>query len=294
MCDEDTAADNKRHPTALARGQSDGEASATELDALLPSPANAVTVAGCDATIKTPDGVCDAWFVAPTTGKHPGVLVWPDVMGLRPAFQQMGRRLAESGYAVLVVNQFYRSANAPFVKPGEEFSQPEVRARLEPWRDALTPAGTVSDAEAYVTWLDQQEQVDQERGIASTGYCGGGPMAMRTAAARNDRVRAGASFHGASLATEKADSPHLLVPRMKAEFLFAVAQNDDERHPQEKDLIGTAFAAAKLTAEIEVYPGAMHGWCPPDNRVHNHAQAERAWARHLALFQRALCTNGKR
>jgi len=273
---------------ALARRQFGAGVSATGLAALSPSPANAATVAWRDATIKTPDGVCDAWFVAPTTGKHPGVLVWPDVMGLRPAFQQMGRRLAESGFAVLVVNQFYRSIKAPFVKPGEEWSQPEVRARILPWRDVLTPVGTVSDAEALVAWLDQQKQVDGKRGIASTGYCIGGPMVMRTAAARHDRVRAGASFHGAGLATDKPDSPHLLVPLMKVEFLFAIADSDDQQNPQEKGLVRAAFAAAKLPAEIEVYQDTMHGWCPPDSRVHNHAQAEQAWTRQLALFQRAL------
>lgn len=289
MCDERQA----RLPTSVAPGFPDRKATPVGPAALPPSVAGAVAVDGRGVKIETRDGVCDAWFVVPTTGRHPAVLVWPDVMGPRPAFWQMAWRLAESGYAVLVVNPYYRSREAPFVKPGEQWSQPEVRARITPWRDALTTAHTVSDADALVNWLDQQEQVDGRRGMASSGYCGGGAMAMRTAAARPDRVRAGASFHGAGLATGEPDSPHLLVAQMRAEFLFAIADSDDQDNPQQKDLVRAAFTAAGLPAEIEVYRGTLHGWCPPDNQVHNKPRAEQAWTRQRALLQRALGTTDR-
>lgn len=288
MCDEWTAADNDRQFGALTRRAFGAATAAAGVAVLLPSPANALAVKGRDVTIRTPDGTADAYFVAPASGRHPGVLVWPDIMGLRPAFRQMADRLAQSGYAVLTVNQFYRSTKAPFLKPGESFYQPEVRAKIAPFRAALTPEGTMRDAVSFVAFLDGQPEVDGARGVATTGYCMGGPMAMRTAAAVPGRVRAGASFHGGGLATDGADSPHLLVPRMEAQFLFAVAENDDTRNPQEKETLRAAFAAADLPAEIEVYPGTLHGWCPPDSRAYNAAQAERAWARQLALLERAL------
>lgn len=214
--------------------------------------------------------------------------MWPDIMGLRPAFQQMARRLAESGHAVLVVNQFYRATRAPFLKPGESFDQPEVRARISPWRDALTPAATTRDAEAFLTFLDAQKEVDTRRPVGSAGYCMGGPFVLRTAAARPGRVRAGASFHGAQLVTDAPDSPHLLAGKVKGGYLFAIAANDDARAPGDKTALRDTFAVAKVPAEIEVYAGAMHGWCPPDSKVYNPAQAERAWSRMLALFQQQL------
>ena len=290
MCDQDTAADNDRFLAAnpLSRRDFGVGMSIATLAALAPSPANAATVAGRDVTITTPDGNCDAWFVAPTSGKHPGVLIWPDIMGLRPAFQQMARRLAESGYAVLVVNQFYRSTKAPFLAAGESFDQPAVKARIMPWYGLLTPTGTVSDGKTFVTWLDAQPQVDRKRGIGVTGYCMGGPMVVRTAAARSDRVRAGGSFHGGGLVTDKPDSPHLLVPQLKGGYLFAIAANDDARAPGDKGKLHDAFASARTAAEIEVYTGTMHGWCPPDSKVYNQPQAEKAWARQLALFKQRL------
>lgn len=283
MCDERTEADNKRHLST--RRQFSAGVGAAGLMAVLPSPANAATVAGRNVTIKTPDGTCDAYFVAPTTGKHPAVLVWPDIFGLRPAFEQMGKRLAESGYAVLVVNQFYRNTKAPFAGKGDRDA---VLKEAFAWRATQTPETTVSDGKAFIDWLDQQKQVDRKRGMATTGYCMGGPMVMRVAAARPDRIRAGGSFHGGGLATDKPDSPHLLVPQMKAQFLFAWAENDDQKDPQEKERVRAAFAAAKLPAEIEVYAGTKHGWCPPDSPVYDQPQADRAWERQLALFKRAL------
>ncbi|AJP72967.1 dienelactone hydrolase family protein [Sphingomonas hengshuiensis] len=289
MCDEFTAADNERFlAEPITRRGFGAVAAVAGIGILLPSPANALAIKGRDVTITTPDGTADAYFVAPATGKHPGVLVWPDIMGLRPAFRQMADRLAESGYAVLTVNQFYRSTKAPFLKPGESFDQPEVRQKIAPWRAALTAAGTTSDGKAFVAFLDAQPEVDTKRGIGSTGYCMGGPMTLRTAAVAPDRVRAGASFHGGGLATDDADSPLLLVPRLKGQYLFAIAENDDARAPDDKTKLRAAFAAAKLPAEIEVYPGTLHGWCPPDSRAYNPAQAERAWARLLHLFEASL------
>ena len=290
MCDEHTAEDNQLYLTqdGVSRRQFGLGASVAGLMAILPRAADAAPIAGRDVAIATPDGQADAYFVAPAKGKGPAVLVWPDIMGLRPAFRQMADRLAASGYAVLVVNQFYRSTRAPFLKPGESFDQPEVRAKIMPWRGALTPAATASDARAFLAWLDKQASVDTKRGAATTGYCMGGPMVLITAAERPDRIRAGATFHGGGMATDKPDSPHLLIPKMKASFLIAVAENDDARGPQEKETLRSAFAAAKLPAEIEVYAGTMHGWCPPDSKVYNQAQAEKAWGRQLALCAKTL------
>ena len=153
---------------------------------------------------------------------------------------------------------------------------------------ALTPATAKIDADAFVAWLDQQEAVDTNRKIGTAGYCMGGPLVMRTAAVQAERIGAGASFHGGGLATDKTDSPHLLIPDMMAQFLIAIAANDDERDPKAKDTLRAAFAAAELPAEIEVYAGTLHGWCPPDAKVYDAAQAEKAWERMLALFAKAL------
>jgi carboxymethylenebutenolidase len=286
MCDELTAADNDRF--LLSRRAFAAGGAAAGLGVLLPAPADARPLAGRDVTIATPDGSADAYFVAPDQGRHPAVLVWPDIMGLRPAFRQMADRLAQSGYAVLTVNQFYRSTRAPFLAAGESFDQPAVRERIMPWRTLLTPAATTADAGAFLDFLERQPQVDRTRGIASTGYCMGGPMAMRTAALSPKRVRAGASFHGGGLVTDDADSPHRLVPRMRAGFLFAIAANDDSRAPADKTVLRDSFAAAGLPAEIEVYTDTLHGWCPPDSKVYAPDQAERAWARLLALLERQL------
>lgn len=284
MCDELTAADNDRLLGSVSRRTFAAGSAAAGLMAILPSCANAKPIKGRDVTITTPDGSCDAYFVAPAKGKHPAVLVWPDIMGLRPAFRQMADRLAEAGYAVLTVNPFYRSAKSPVLQPGESFDQPEVRARIMPYRAAMTNAGVDGDAKAFIGWLDTQREVDKKRGVGTTGYCMGGPLVIRTAAVMAARVRAGGSFHGGGLVTTKPDSPHLLVPQLKGRYLFAVAENDDQKAPADKDTLRAAFVAAKIPAEIEVYAGTMHGWCPPDSRVYNAAQAERAWTRLLATF----------
>ena len=207
MCDEHTADDNEAYLAGVSRRQFGVMTGAMGLTMLLPAPANAAVTKGRDVSITTPDGKADAYFVAPATGKHPGVLVWPDVMGLRPAFRQMADRLAQSGYAVLVVNQFYRSTKAPFLNPGESYDQPAVRARIAPFRDALSADGTVRDAKAFTAFIDAQPQTDRKRGLATTGYCMGGPMVLRTAAAVPNRIRAGATFHGGGFVTQSAASP---------------------------------------------------------------------------------------
>ena len=290
MCDDHSVEDQARYlaAAALSRRQFAAMTGVAGLAMLLPAPANAAEIGGRDVTIATPDGQADAYFVAPKRGKHPGVLMWPDIMGLRPAFRQMADRLAQSGYAVLVVNQFYRSTRAPFLAPGQQYDDPAARAIIAPMLKALSDDGTVRDARAFTAFLDAQPETDTRRGMATTGYCMGGPMMLRTAAARADRIRAGGSFHGASLVTDKPDSPHLLVPQLKGRYLFAIAESDDTRSPTDKDVLRKAFADARIPAEIHVYAGTAHGWCPPDTKVYNPAQAERAWGRMLALFRTAL------
>jgi carboxymethylenebutenolidase len=254
---------------------------------MLPPVAGAAEVTEAEVTVKTPDGTCDAYFVHPVKGTAPAVLVWPDIFGLRPAFRQMGKRLAESGYAVLVVNPFYRTQHAPTAPEHPDFNDPATRSALMALMNGLTADGTTSDAKAFVAWLDSQAAVDKKRRMGTTGYCMGGPLTMRTAAAVPNRIGAGGSFHGGGLVTDKPDSPHLLVPKMKAQYLFCIAENDDQRQPEAKNVLREAFAKANLPAEIEVYP-AQHGWCPPDSHVYNAEQAERAWSRLLVVFNKAL------
>jgi carboxymethylenebutenolidase len=250
---------------------------------VLPSLANAVAVAEREVSIATPDGSCDAYFVAPTSGAAPGVLVWPDVFGLRPAFRQMGRRLAESGYTVLVVNPFYRQKKAPTAAQGGQTPIADVM----PLMQALTPAMHLSDGKAFVAWLDAQHEVDKARKLGVTGYCMGGPIAVRTATVAPGRVGAVGTFHGAAMVTAAPDSPHRLVAQTRARYLIAIAESDDTKDPEAKATLRAAFDSAKLSAEVEVYPAA-HGWCPPDTRVYDAAQSERAWARLLVTLGQAL------
>lgn len=291
MCDQDAFDD------MVAYGSRAGELSRRRFGALslgaglasmLPAAAGAAEVKGTDVEIKTPDGTCDAYFVHPVKGRHSAVLVWPDIFGLRPAFKEMSARLAGSGYAVLVVNPFYRTKKAPTAPEHPDMRDPATLAALTALMRSLTPQTTVADARTFVPWLDRQRSVDTARKMGTTGYCMGGPFTLRTAAAFPERIGAGASFHGASLVTDTPDSPHLLVPRIKAHFLIAIAESDDKRQPEAKDVLRAAFAKAGNPAEVEVYAGTMHGWCPIDSRVYNHDQAERAWGRMLALFQTAL------
>jgi carboxymethylenebutenolidase len=237
-----------------------------------------------EVTVMTPDGTADCYFVHPATGTAPGVLVWPDIFGLRPAFRTMGKRLAESGYSVLVVNPFYRTKKAPTADKGAA----TPIADLRPLAGALNETTHMTDAKAFVAWLDQQASVAKNRKIGTQGYCMGGPMAFRTAAAMSDRVGAVASFHGGGLVTDMPNSPHLQASKTKAQLLIAIAANDDMQRPTDKDVLKETFAKSKQPAEIEVYTGAAHGWCPPDSGVYNEPQAEKAWSRLLALYGKAL------
>ena len=251
---------------------------------MLPQVANAVAVTESEVTVMTPDGTADCYFVHPATGTAPGILVWPDIFGLRPAFRQMGKRLAEEGYSVLVVNPFYRVKKAPTADAGSATPIPKVL----PLAQALSETTHMTDARAFIAWLDRQASVAKNRKIGTQGYCMGGPMAFRTASAMSDRVGAVASFHGGGLVTNMPNSPHLQTSRTKAQVLIAIAANDDMRAPTEKDVLKETFAKVNMPAEIDVYTGAAHGWCPPDSHVYNEPQAEKAWSRLLALYGKAL------
>ena len=251
---------------------------------ILPQVANAAAVTDGEVTITTPDGTADGYFVHPTSGTAPGVLLWPDIFGLRPAMRQMGKRLAESGYAVLVVNPFYRAQKAPTAANGAATPIQTVM----PLAQALNETTHMTDAKAFVAWLDQQPSVAKNKMIGTQGYCMGGPMAFRTAAAVPGRIGAVASFHGGGLVTTAQNSPHLQAAKTKAQFLVDIADNDDKRAPTDKTTLKETFDAAKLSAEIEVYTGAAHGWCPPDSTVYNEPMAEKAWSRLLALYSKAL------
>ena len=291
MCDQDSFRDMIEHlkrNDALTRRRFGALSVGAGLMAALPRTADAAEVIEREVEIKTSDGTADAHLVHPAKGKAPAVLVWARILGLRPAFRPMGRRLAESGYAVLTPNPFYRARRAPTSTPGADFNDEATRNALMALARSLTPETHVSDAQAFIGWLDGQAAVDTGRKLGTTGYCMGGPIVMRTAANFPERVGAGASFHGGGLATDKPDSPHLLAPRMKAHMLIAIAANDDEREPQAKVTLKQAFDAARVPAEIEVYAGTKHGWCPPDAAVYDEAQAEKAWARLLATLKAGI------
>ncbi len=288
MCEHDDFEEFSRRSAELTRRQFGALALGAGLAASLPRLADAAETQGMAVDIKTPDGVADAYFVHPKKGRHPGVLIWPDIFGLRPAFEQMATRLAESGYAVLVINPFYRVQLAPTAPGHPDFNDPATRQKLLALAGALSPATAAVDAAAFVAFLDAQPTVDTRRKLATTGYCMGGPFVLRTAAAFPDRIGAGATFHGGGLVTDKPDSPHLLIPRMRGRYLIAIAENDDQREPQAKDTLRQAFAAAHLPAQIEVYTGTMHGWCPPDSRVYDREEAEKAWSAMLTLLHQSL------
>ena len=261
-----------------------------------PVLAASLPVVESDVTIKTPDGTCDAAFIHPATGAHPGVLIWADAFGLRPVMRDIGRRIAAEGYSVLVPNPFYRIAKAPLFQNAAvfDFQNQAEMAKLGPLMASVNAPGAVEkDAPAYVAFLDQQPQVDRAKKIGTQGYCMGGPLVVKTAAIVPDRIGAGASFHGGGLVTDKPDSPHLLAPKIRARMYFAVASNDDARQPDAKIKLKDAFAAAHVPVDVEVYP-AKHGWCVPDmpvedgSPIYSKPEAERAWARLVALYKTAL------
>jgi len=256
----------------------------------------AADVVETDVQVKTPDGTCDAAFIHPPSGAHPAVIIWPDAFGLRPSMRDIGKRIAAEGYSVLVPNPFYRVAKAPVIdNPSTfDFQNQADMAKLRPLMGSIGAAGAAEkDAAAFVAFLDAQPQVAKTKKIGTQGYCMGGPLVVRTAAAVPDRIGAGASFHGGGLVTNAPDSPHLLAPKIKARMYFGVASNDDERQPDAKDKLREAFAAAKVPAEIEVYP-SLHGWCVPDmpmqngKPIYNKPDAEKAWTKLVALYKKAL------
>ena len=261
------------------------------------NPSAQAQVMEMNVEIKTPDGTCDAAFYHPATGTYPGVLVWTDAFGLRPSMREIAKRLAGQGYAVLVPNPFYRVAKAPVFENAStfDFANPADRSKLGPLMGSVTAAGAAErDAAAYIAFLDSQRPVDRTKKIGTQGYCMGGPLVVRTAASLPDRVGAGASFHGGGLVTDQPGSPHLLAPKIKARMYIGIASNDDMQQPAAKDTLREAFAAAKVPAEIEVYPMALHGWCVPDMPLQNGAPiynkeaAERAWGKLTALYKTAL------
>ena len=286
MCDQDHFEDDRLEFEArgLVTRKQFGLMLGAGVAMMLPGVAGAAAVTEADVIVTTPDGSADCYFVHPASGTAPGVLIWPDIFGLRPAFRQMGKRLAESGYAALVVNPFYRTKKAPTAEAGSATPIQDVM----PLARSLNETTQMTDAKAFTAWLDSQKPVAKDRKMGTQGYCMGGPFALRTAAAVPDRIGAVASFHGGGLVTDQPNSPHLQASRSKAQFLIAIAENDDKRAPNDKTVLKETFAKAGLPAEIEVYAGAAHGWCPPDSKVYNEPQAEKAWSRLLALYGKAL------
>ena len=288
MCDEHTIKEEQDQSSNLTRREFNTLAAGASVAFSFPALANPLKTVAQYVDIPTADGICDALFVHPAEGSYPAVLIWPDILALRPSFRAMATRLAESGYAVLCINPYYRDARSPVVETGESFRDDSTRKKIYPLYQNLSPQTHVRDARAFIDWLDAQSAVDKSRPIGTMGYCMGGPMVMRAAAERSDRIGAACAYHPVSLATEGEDSPHLLIPAIEAECLIALAENDDEQHPDDKHVLRQAFSANELPAEVTVFEGALHGWCVLDSRIYNEAQAEVAWSKTLALFDRAL------
>jgi carboxymethylenebutenolidase len=264
--------------------------------ATVSASAAAMPVSETDVTIKTPDGMCDAAFIHPTTGSHPGVIIWADAFGLRPTMRDIGKRIAAEGYSVLVPNPFYRVAKAPVIEEDKvrSFNFQTDMPKIQPLMASINaPGAAEKDAVAFIAFLDSQSQVNKSKKIGTQGYCMGGPLVVKTCAAVPNRVGAGGSFHGGGLVTDKPDSPHLLASKIKARMYFGIASNDDMRQPDAKDKLKESFAAAKVPAEIEVY-SSKHGWCVADmpndasGPIYNMSDAERAWGKLVALYKTAL------
>lgn len=290
MCNDHTLREESRARRAMAMSRRDFNllALSAAAVAMLPAAASAAEAKASVVEVKTADGTADCFFAHPAEGKHPGVLLWPDFMGRRPAYHQLATRLAESGYAVLVMNPYYRGAKAPILEKAD-FDNEVAMKQFQDLSKDVKVAGIVSDAKSCIAFLDAQASTDTGRGVGAMGYCYGGSFAFRTAAAVPARVAALATFHAGGLVSDKPGSPHLLIPELEAQTLIAIAESDMEHEPKAKDALSEAFAKAKLAAEIEVYEGASHGWCTPDMvAYYNEAQAQRAWGRLLALFERAL------
>ena len=286
MCD-DFIHQGLTHDPAVTRRAFMASSAATAVVLSSASAAAQANTVEKDVNVPMASGESDsALFYPEGKGPWPAVLVWTDILGLRPVFREMGRRLAAEGYVVLVPNPFYRNAKAPVVSGSFDFSKPEDRAKVMPLAAALTADANISDAKSYTSFLDAQPQTDKHKKMG--GYCMGGPLTFRTAATRPDRIGAAATFHGGGLVTDKPDSPYLMIPQMKAEVLCCVADNDDKRDPAAKDKLKEAFAAAHLKATVEVFEGCDHGWTVRGSQVYNEPGAERAWSELIALYKRNL------
>ncbi len=287
MCDEHIHQGLTYDPTISRRTFSLGAAATAVLSSAAAHAQSQVVEKDVDVPMAS--GVADsALFYPAGKGPWPAVLIWTDILGLRPVFRDMGRRLAAQGYVVLVPNPFYRNQKAPIVDGSFDFNKPEDRAKVMPMAAALTQDAAFSDAKAYIAFLDAQPQTDKKRKAGVQGYCMGGPLTFRTAATVPNRIGAAATFHGGGLVTDKPDSPHLLIPKMKATVYCAVADNDDKSQPTAKDTLKASFAAAKVPAKVEVYTGENHGWCVKGSQPYNEAGAERAWAELTALYKKSL------
>lgn len=291
MCDDLTVQENQDYlnkKDGISRRTFTQLSAGAAAMAMLPPVANAQEVVEQDVHVPMGGGeLSDCYFVHPAEGQHPGIVFWPDIMSIRPAFREMGKRLAQSGYSVLVVNPYYRTAMGRITPEGMGFQMPELREILLPHARSLSPETAVLDGRDYVSWLDAQDSVDSSRKIGTAGYCMTGSYVMRLAADMPDRIGAGASFHGGGLVSDSPASPHLLASKIQAGLLVAIAENDDERQPEAKDVMREVFDAEGVAAEIEVY-AAQHGWCVLDSWVYHDEEAERAWSRMLALFDREL------
>ncbi|MEL7031988.1 MAG: dienelactone hydrolase family protein [Pseudomonadota bacterium] len=297
MCDEVTERELDEYLKRKAitrRGFTAGASAAVASTSLIlpacatPVETGEITLTETEVMVPTPDGAADGLFIHPTDGAHAAIIMWPDIHGVRPAFFDMARRLATSGYSVLAMNPYYRTMNGRLFEDGQTIRDPGGRELVMPHYSALSPETVIVDSQAYVTWLDAQSSVDTGRGMGAIGFCMTGSWTIRAAAAVPDRVKAPSSFHGGGLVTEAEDSPHLLASKIKGGVLIAIAENDHEREPDAQGELIAAFEAASVPAEIEVYEDAMHGWVPTDSRAHNPEQSERAWSRMLALFDREL------
>lgn len=297
MCDEITERELDEYLKRKAitrRGFTAGASAAVASTSLIlpacatPIETGEMTLTETEVMVPTPDGDADGLFIHPSDGAHAAIIMWPDIHGVRPAFFDMARRLATSGYSVLAMNPYYRTMNGRLFEDGQTIRDPGGRELVMPHYSALSPETVIVDSQAYVTWLDAQSSVDTGRGIGAIGFCMTGSWTIRAAAAVPDRVKAPSSFHGGGLVTEAEDSPHLLASQIKGGVLIAIAENDHEREPDAQGALIAAFEAASVPAEIEVYDDAMHGWVPTDSRAHNPEQSERAWTRMLALFEREL------
>ena len=286
--------DQKKQQKDIARRDFVGLSVAAGIAVTAGTASAALEVVETNVTIKTPDGMCDAAFIHPKSGKHPGVLIWTDAFGLRPSFRAMGKRLAAEGYSVLVPNPFYRVAKDPFTDASTVDFQKE-RGKIQPLMDSINaPGNAEKDAAEFIKFLDAQKQVNKSKKIGTQGYCMGGPLVMKTAASQSNRIGAGATFHGGGLVNATPNSPHLLAPKIKAQMYIGIAGSDDKQQPDAKDKLKEAFADAHVKAEIEVYTTCLHGWCVPDMPqqngmpIYNKEEADRAWGKLLALYKTAL------